>query len=73
MRRSSGETSFLILYSYYPIDIPPTINRLSDDNALRAKVQEALSVYDEYLKTKGDPDESTKQGANADGEAEKNE
>jgi polyadenylate-binding protein len=54
-------------------DLPPTINRLSDENALRAKVQEALSVYDEYLKNKGDPDESTKQGGNADGEAEKNE
>jgi len=46
---------------------------LSDENALRAKVQEALSVYDEYLKNKGEPDESTKQGVNGDADAEKNE
>jgi hypothetical protein len=47
-----------------------TINRLADENALRAKVQEALNVYDEYLKNKGDPDETTKISAtpNADGE-----
>lgn len=47
-----------------------TINRLADENALRAKVQEALNVYDEYLKNKGDPDEATKISAtpNADGE-----
>lgn len=47
-----------------------TTNRLADDNALRAKVHEALNVYDEYLKNKGDPDETTKASAttNADGE-----
>lgn len=28
-------------------------DRLEDDEALRAKVDEALSVYDEYMKNKG--------------------
>lgn len=27
--------------------------RITDDNALRAKVVEALTVYDDYIKTKG--------------------
>lgn len=27
--------------------------RLDDDEALRAKVDEAMSVYDEYMKNKG--------------------
>jgi polyadenylate-binding protein len=27
--------------------------RIEDDSALRAKVDEALTVYDEYVKTKG--------------------
>ena len=37
------------------------ILRIEDDDALRAKVNEALNVYDDYLKTKGD-------GANGTGE-----
>jgi hypothetical protein len=47
-----------------------TINRIADDNALRAKVQEALNVYDEYLKNKVDPEDATKASTttNADGE-----
>lgn len=47
-----------------------TTNRLADESALRAKVQEALNVYDEYLKNKGDPEDATKASAttNADGE-----
>jgi polyadenylate-binding protein len=33
--------------------------RIEDDSALRAKVDEALTVYDEYVKTKGgDGDEA---------------
>lgn len=30
------------------------LHSLDDDEALRAKVDEALSVYDEYMKNKGD-------------------
>ena len=30
-----------------------TFNRIEDDTALRAKVDEALNVYDEYVKNKG--------------------
>ena len=48
-----------------------TISRLSDDNALRAKVQEALNVYDEYLKNKSDPDEAAKSSAAPNAEGEK--
>ena len=29
-----------------------TCSRTSDENALRAKVDEAMSVYDEYIKNK---------------------
>jgi polyadenylate-binding protein len=29
------------------------INSIEDESALRAKVDEALTVYDEYVKTKG--------------------
>lgn len=43
---------------------------VDDDNALRAKVDEALSVYDEYMKTK-DPGDANgarnEDGARADG------
>jgi polyadenylate-binding protein len=50
------------------MDNAELLNLISDDNALRNKVSEALTVYDEYIKTKGD-DEPTKNGApNVDGE-----
>jgi polyadenylate-binding protein len=35
------------------MDNSELVNLISDDNALRAKVQEALTVYDEYIKSKG--------------------
>ncbi|KAF2812347.1 polyadenylate binding protein [Mytilinidion resinicola] len=35
------------------MDNAELINLTSDDEALRAKVQEAMSVYDDYVKTKG--------------------
>lgn len=31
----------------------PLLPRLDDEEALRAKVDEALNVYDEYMKNKG--------------------
>ncbi|KAI9838371.1 MAG: Protein phosphatase PP2A regulatory subunit B [Sarea resinae] len=34
------------------------LNLIDDESALRAKVDEALAVYDEYVKTKGDGDAS---------------
>lgn len=33
-----------------------TLCSVEDDSALRAKVDEALTVYDEYVKTKGGDD-----------------
>lgn len=30
------------------------LNRIDDESALRAKVDEAMTVYDEYVKTKSD-------------------
>ncbi|KAJ4414457.1 Protein phosphatase PP2A regulatory subunit B [Neurospora sp. IMI 360204] len=42
------------------------INLFEDDNALNVKVQEALAVYDEYLKTQGQ--QPTQQPAEANGE-----
>ena len=35
------------------------VSRLEDEEALRAKVDEALSVYDEYMKNKGAEGEQT--------------
>jgi len=35
------------------MDNAELINLTTDDEALRAKVQEAMSVYDDYVKTKG--------------------
>jgi polyadenylate-binding protein len=37
---------------------------LDDDSALRAKVDEALNVYDEYVKNKGDavPERESEKG-----------
>lgn len=37
--------------------------RLEDEEALRAKVDEALSVYDEYMKNKGAEGEQTGEAA----------
>lgn len=31
------------------------MNRTSDDDALRAKVEEAMTVYDEYIKNQSGP------------------
>lgn len=31
-----------------------SLSRLDDEEALRAKVDEAMTVYDEYMKNKGD-------------------
>jgi hypothetical protein len=45
-------------------------NSIGNDAALRSKVQEALTVYDEYVKTKPGDEEPTKNGAP---EAEKGE
>ncbi|OJD40514.1 polyadenylate-binding protein [Diplodia corticola] len=48
---------------------PELINLTSDENALRAKVEEAMGVYQEYINSKGDgqdenaaPKEATKEG-----------
>ncbi len=35
------------------------MHRTTDDSALRAKVEEALTVYHEYVKTKGGESEDT--------------
>jgi len=35
------------------------VNLVEDESALRAKVDEALTVYDEYVKTKGGDGEET--------------
>ena len=43
-------------------------SRLGDDNALNAKVQEALKVYDDYMRGQGHPENPDK-SANADGES----
>jgi len=43
------------------------LNLIGDDAALRNKVQEALTVYDEYVKTKPGDEEPTKNGT-SDGE-----
>jgi polyadenylate-binding protein len=43
---------------------------LEDDTALRAKVDEAMAVYDEYLKAQGD-DEGEKPAAKEDKPEEK--
>lgn len=34
--------------------------RIGDDNALRAKVDEAMAVYDEYVKTQGPGEDDKK-------------
>ena len=48
------------------------LNRVDDDAALRAKVDEALTVYDEYVKNKGGegeaPAEASKEPAKEGGE-----
>jgi len=36
-----------------------TFSRTSDDNALRAKVEEAMNVYNEYVKTRADGTEES--------------
>lgn len=44
-----------------------TMPRIDDDSALGAKVQEAMNVYDEYMKqqTNGTKEEDKKEGAEA--------
>ena len=46
------------------MDNSELVNLISDDNALRAKVQEALTVYDEYIKSKGGDDDGAKPPTN---------
>jgi hypothetical protein len=41
---------------------------IGDDGALRHKVQEALAVYDEYVKQKPGDEEPTKNGTSGEGE-----
>ena len=50
-------------------DIKLTFLRVDDDGALRAKVDEALSVYDDYMKSKADGPNGTKEeeGTKAEG------
>lgn len=40
----------------FPLDSFLTSCSLEDDTALRAKVDEAMAVYDEYLKGQGGPE-----------------
>ncbi|KAK3384266.1 hypothetical protein B0T24DRAFT_646258 [Lasiosphaeria ovina] len=42
------------------MDNTELVNLFEDDNALMAKVNEAMAVYDEYLKNQGDEDKSGK-------------
>jgi len=54
------------------MDNPELITLIEDDSALRAKVDEALSVYDDYVKNKdGEPSagESAKEGEKTDAKA----
>jgi polyadenylate-binding protein len=46
------------------MDNSELVNLISDDNALRNKVQEALTVYDEYIKSKGGDDDGPKIATN---------
>ena len=51
-----------------------TFYRIDDDAALRAKVDEALSVYDDYMKNRsGAPDGAANGGQSGEGEAGKEE
>ncbi|QDS75059.1 hypothetical protein FKW77_006603 [Venturia effusa] len=49
------------------MDNQELLNLINDEGALRNKVSEALNVYDEYVKNKGE-DEPTKNGAPAEAE-----
>jgi polyadenylate-binding protein len=53
------------------ISLPLTLNSIEDDTALRAKVDEALNVYDEYVKNKGGEGEA--EGGEAAKEAKEDE
>ena len=44
-------------------------SRIEDESALRSKVDEALTVYDEYVKTKGGDAEASGETASASEEA----
>jgi polyadenylate-binding protein len=46
------------------MDNAELVNLITDDNALRNKVQEALTVYDEYIKSKGGEEDGTKPATN---------
>ncbi|KAE9963785.1 Protein phosphatase PP2A regulatory subunit B [Venturia inaequalis] len=50
------------------MDNQELLNLINDDSALRNKVTEALTVYDEYVKNKGEDGEPTKNGAPAEAE-----
>lgn len=42
-----------------------TLNSTNDDAALRAKVDEAMNVYDEYVKNRGEGGEPSLEGVSA--------
>ena len=46
-----------------------TRGSIDDDNALRAKVDEAMTVYDEYVKTQGTEAEGEKKEEKAEAKA----
>lgn len=46
-----------------------TCDSIDDDNALRAKVDEAMTVYDEYVKTQGSETEGEKKEEKAEAKA----
>jgi polyadenylate-binding protein len=53
------------------VSLTLTYNSIEDDTALRAKVDEALNVYDEYVKNKGG--EAEAEGSEAAKEAKEDE
>ncbi|KIW02029.1 polyadenylate-binding protein, cytoplasmic and nuclear, variant 3 [Verruconis gallopava] len=55
------------------MDNAELVNLISDDNALRSKVQEALTVYDEYIKSKGGEGEEGAKAATNGVDADKTE
>ena len=50
-------------------DAANNLRSINDDGALRGKVDEAMRVYDEYVKNRADVDDGGKDGATKDGEA----
>jgi polyadenylate-binding protein len=54
------------------MDNTELLGLLEDDDALRAKVDEALSVYDEYMKNKDEPAAEKPKEAASEAPAEEN-